>query len=183
MDIYIIGAGTLGRLIIDIVESDNKFNIAGFYDDGYPSVKDICGYEIIEKISDIDIQRAKNIVIGIGEPKYRKLFFEEKSAQGYEFPKLVHKSVILSKYCAIEEGVIIGPNSSVLNGSVIKKGTCILSHVNINQDVIVDPYCLIGAGSVIGNNTKLGEGCHIGLSSHIKLNQVIEPWTYYNSVL
>lgn len=182
MEINILGAGTLGRFIIDVVESNSQFKISGFFDDGYPGVRNICGYEIVGKVTDIDVHRVKNLIIGIGEPKYRKLIFEEKSTQGYKFPKLIHKSVILSKYCTIEEGVIIGPNSSVLSGSIIKKGTCILSHVNINQDVVIDPYCLIGAGVVIGNNAKIGEGCHIGLSNHIKLNQVLEPWIYYNNV-
>lgn len=180
MEVYIVGAGTLARFIIDIVESGNQFKISGFFDDGYPDIKNICGYEILGKFSDIDRHSVKNLTLGIGDPKFRKHFFEEKSAQGYRFPKLIHQSVILSKHCLIEDGVIIGPNSSVLNGSIIKKGSCILSHVNINQDIIIDPYCLIGAGVVIGNNAKIGEGAHLGLSTHIKLNQIIEPWTDYN---
>jgi len=182
MEIYIIGAGTLGRFIIDIVESTNQFRISGFFDDGYPEVKEICGYEIVGKINDMDIHRAKNLIIGIGEPQYRKRIYEEKSAQGYKFPTLIHKSAVLSKYCTIEDGVIVGPNSSILNGSIIRKGSCILSHVNINQDVVIEPYCLIGAGVVIGNNARIGEGCHVGLSNHIKLNQALEPWTCYNNL-
>ncbi len=180
MKIKIIGAGTLGRFIIDIVEAGDQFKIAGFFDDGYPEVKSICGYKIIGKSTDIDHHRITNLIIGIGDPKFRKIIFEEKLARGYKFPALIHQSAVLSKYCTIEDGVIIGPNSSVLSGSIIKQGTCILSHVNINQDVVIDPYCLIGAGAVIGNNARIGEGCHIGLSSHIKLNQVINPWTSYN---
>lgn len=179
MDIHIIGAGTLGRLIIDVVESDGNFRIAGFFDDGYPEKKEINGYKIIGKTTDIKMNDAKNLVIGIGEPKYRKSILEDKSAQGYNFPRIIHRSVVLSKHCTIEDGVLIGPNSSVLNGSIVKKGSCILSHVNINQDVIVNPYCLIAAGVVIGNNARIGEGCHIGLCSQIGLNQTIEPWIHY----
>lgn len=181
MEIFIIGAGTLGKFIIDIVESDKQYKISGFFDDGYPDTSSVDGYEIIGKISDIQKNRVNNLVIGIGEPKYRKKIIEEKSVLGYNFASVVHESVFVSKRCSIEDGVIIGPNSSVLAGSTIKRGACILSHVNINQNVTVCPYCLIGAGAIIGNNVQLGEGCHIGLASHIKLNQIIEPWTYYSS--
>ncbi|KAB2878377.1 hypothetical protein F9K33_13430 [bacterium] len=180
MNVYVLGGGTLARLIIDIIESLDEFKIAGFFDDGYPNSKDVLGYSILGQITDIDVKKTTNLVIGIGDPKYRKLIFEEKSAQGFHFPSLVHKSVIRSKYCTIENGVIIGPNSSVLSGSIIKQGSCVLSHVNINQDVVINPFCLIGAGSVIGNSAVLGEGCHIGLANHVNLNQLIDPWTYYN---
>ncbi|MBL7996099.1 hypothetical protein JNM05_12070 [bacterium] len=180
MNVYVLGGGSLARLIVDIIESLEEFNIAGFFDDGYPDSKDVLGYSILGKLADIDVKETTNLVIGIGDPKHRKLIFEEKSAQGFQFPTMIHKSVIRSKYCSIENGVIIGPNSSVLSGSIVKKGSCVLSHVNINQDAVINPFCLIGAGSVIGNNAVLGEGCHIGLASHIKLKQIIDPWTYYN---
>ena len=180
MEIYVIGAGTLGRLVVDIVESHNQFRIAGFFDDGYPELKSVYGYKVVGKIDNMETRRVRNLAIGLGEPKLRKLFFENRSALGYKIPKLVHHSAVLSKHCLIEDGVIIGPNSSVLSGSTIKKGSCILSHVNINQDVTVGPYCLVGAGAVVGNNARIGEGCHIGLAAHIELNQVVEPWSYIN---
>ena len=180
MKIYILGAGTLGKFIIDIVESQDSLEIGGVFDDGYPELKNVYGYRIVGKLNDVDSNAVTNLAIGIGEPKWRKKIFEENAAKGFQFPALIHKSVFLSKYCSVEEAVIIGPNSSVLGGSVVGRATCILSHVNINQDVVINPYCLIGAGVVVGNNAVLGEGCHIGLANHIKLKQAVEPWSYYN---
>jgi len=180
MKVYIIGAGTLGRLILEIIESHENDEVGGFYDDGYPELKQVLGYEVIGKIADTNILVGENLAIGIGEPKYRKQIFEEKSNQGFIFPPLIHSSAVISKYGTIEDGVIIGANSSVLNGSRVKKGSCILSHVNINQDVLIESFCLIGAGVTIGNNARLGEGCHIGMANHVMLKQIIEPWTYYN---
>lgn len=180
MTIYILGGGSLGSLLVDIIESQNTMKIAGIFDDGFPDLKQVFGYPIIGKMTDVNTIHSGNFAVGVGDPKWRKQTIEEKSARGFQFPALIHKSVILSKYCTIESGVIIGPNSSILSGSLVKKGSCILSHVNVNQDVVINPYCLIGAGTIIGNNAILGEGCHIGLASHIKLKQVIEPWTYYH---
>src|ERR1035437_6865268 len=181
MKIYILGAGTLGKFIIDIIESQDGLEIGGVFDDGYPESKNVCGYRIVGKLNDVDSNAVTNLAIGIGDPKWRKKIFEERTVQGFQFPALIHKDVSLSKYCTIENAAIIGPNSSVLGGSIVGRATCILSHVNINQDVIINPYCLIGAGVVVGNRAILGEGCHIALANHINLNETVEPWSYYNS--
>ena len=78
MKIYILGAGTLGRFIIDIIESQDGFEIGGVFDDGYPKLDNIYGYPIIGKLNDVDINIATNLAVGIGEPKWRKKIFEEK---------------------------------------------------------------------------------------------------------
>ncbi len=177
-NIFIIGAGTLGKLIVEIIESTNQYEVGGFYDDNFPNLLQVLNYPVLGKIQDLSNISSQFLALGIGEPKYRKSNLEELSGKGHRFPVLVHSSTILSKYCEIEEGVLIGPNSSVLTGSLIKKGACILSHVNINQDVKIESYCLIGAGVIIGNNAKLGEGSHIGLGQKVYLNEVIEAWSF-----
>jgi acetyltransferase-like isoleucine patch superfamily enzyme len=176
MKIYIIGAGTLCKFIIDIAESRGDIEIGGIFDDNFPALKNIYTYSVIGKLSDININFVTNLAIGIGDTRWRKRIFEERSAQGFVFPTLIHGNVVLSKHCFVDRGVIIGPNSSVLSGSNIGRAACILSHVNVNQDVTIGPYSLIGAGVVIGNNAVLGEGSHIGMSSHVKLNQRVESW-------
>ena len=180
MKVYILGAGTLGKFIVDIIESRNDFEVGGFFDDGYPELKYIYDYPIIGKLNDVDINLVESLAIGIGDPKWRKKIFEEKTAQGFQFPALIHKSVFLSNHCSVEEATIVGPNSSILSGSIVGRASCLLSHVNINQDVVVNPFCLVGAGVVVGNNAILGEGCHIGLANVIKLKQNVEPWSYFN---
>jgi len=177
--INIIGSGTLAKLIVDILDSSEEYQVGGFYSDDFPSLKEVLGYPVLGKIDEISTDKSQYLAIGIGEPKYRKMFYEKYSSLGINLPSIIHKSVFISRFCIVEPGVLIGPNSSVLNGSRICKASCLLSHVNINQDVVLNPYCLIAAGVVVGNNAVLGEGCHIGLGSYVKLKQTIPPWTNY----
>ena len=176
--VFIIGAGTLGKLIVEIIESTKEFEVGGFYDDNFPELQAVLNHPVLGRIRDISNSGQLVLAIGIGEPKYRKSILEELSGNGHNFPILAHSSAVLSKYCEIGEGVLIGPNSSVLTGTLVQKGTCILSHVNINQDVKIEPYCLIGAGVIIGNNARLGEGCHIGLGQRVFLNEEVEAWSF-----
>jgi NDP-sugar pyrophosphorylase family protein len=178
-EVAIIGGGSLGRLLVEIIESLPQYRIAGFIDDSYPSEKSIFEYSIIGRLADLDTLPSMLLAMGVGEPKDRKLIYDSQVANGHKFPPLVHSSAFLSKYASVADGVIVGPNSSILNNSIVAEGSCILSHVNINQDVIVNKFCLIGAGSIIGNNATLGEGSHISMASRIHLGSKIEPWTYY----
>lgn len=178
-EIFIIGAGTMGKLVAEIIECSEEYFVAGFYDDNHPDIIESLGYAVIGSLQDLDTASPRNLAIGIGDPQSRKLIFEKTVSRRNIFPSLIHPSVVMSKHARIADGVIIGPNSSVLNGSKINKGACILSHVNINQNIIVGAYSLIGAGAIIGNNATLGEGCHISMGSRIQLNSEIEPWTYY----
>lgn len=178
--ILILGSGTLGKLVVDILDSSNIYDVGGFYSDDYALTNSVLGYPVLGRLSDVNNIKTTKLAIGIGEPKFRKQLHEKLSTQGHVFPPIIHNNVVVSKYCDIAPGVIIGPNSSVLNGSRIGAAACLLSHVNINQDVVVEPYCLIAAGVVVGNSATLCEGCHIGLGSYIKLRQTVPPWTSYN---
>jgi acetyltransferase-like isoleucine patch superfamily enzyme len=179
MDIHILGGGLLARFVIEIVESTSNMNIAGIYDDGYPVRKKVLGYKILGKIDHLDYTKSLNLAVGIGDPKIRKKFIGGEHFKGCTFPSLVHKTALVSEYSQIGKGVIIGPFTSVLNGSRIGQGCCILSHSNINQDVIMEDFCLVGAGTLIGNGVHIGEGCHLGLGSKIHLNRKLEAWTHH----
>jgi len=176
--VFIVGAGTLGKLIVEIIESTTEFEVGGFYDNNFPELQSVLAYPVLGILGDLTNSGKLSLAIGIGDPKFRKLIFEALSAEGHHFPVLSHSSSVLSKYSLIEDGVLIGPNSSILTGSRVQKGTCILSHVNINQDVQIEPFCLIGAGVIIGNNAKLGETCHIGLGQRVYLNEEIAAGTF-----
>ncbi len=174
--IHIIGSGTLAKLIVEIIESNDHYEVGGFFSDDF--CDSVSGYPIIGKFSDTCNFKKLYLAIGIGEPKFRKVIFERELKNGHTFPPIIHSSVVKSRFSTIEQGVIIGPNSSILTGSVVKHGCCILSHVNINQDVQIEPFCLIGAGVIIGNNAKLGEACHIGLGQRVSLNEVVVAGTF-----
>ena len=74
----------------------------------------------------------------------------------------------------------MGPFTSILNNSRIGDGCCILSHVNINQSVVLEDFCLVGAGVLIGNGVSVGKGCHLSLGSKIPLNGRVKAWSYYD---
>lgn len=178
MTLHVLGGGTLGRFIADIAADCEGLTIAGFFDDRYPAVAEIGGIPVVGRFSDADPAVHRHIAIGVGEPKDRRRLFEQCCAAGFELPSVVHPSAVISRTATIADGVIIGPHSTVLSGSRIGSGCCLLSMVNVNHDITVQPWCLIGASVAIGNGATLEEGCHIAMGQVIRPAATVAAWSY-----
>jgi acetyltransferase EpsM len=181
MKIAVLGAGTLAEFIIEIAESLSDIRITGLYDDRYPNIATVCSVPVLGTISDLKSAETPHLMIGIGEPSIRKKMFFEKTKAGFLFPSLIHSSCVISPYTVIEDGVIIGPFSTVLSGSKIARGACLLSHVNVNHRVTIGAFALVAAGVVFGNGVTIGEGSHIGLGSVLNPKAIVGDWTYVSN--
>lgn len=176
MQVYIIGAGTLAKFVIDILESV-AIEIGGLYDDSYPVLKNVLCYPVLGKIRDV-LPDHKKLVIAIGEPKERKRLIGMFDVRGCSFPSIFHKTSFVSRHAKVKQGSIIGPACNILAESKVGKGVCMLASVNVNQNTEVGDYSLLGAGVNIGNNAVLNEGCHLGMSCVIPPNSVVKAWEY-----
>lgn len=178
MKLFILGAGTLGRFIADIVHDCADMRVSGFLDDRYPAMKEVGGIPVVGTFDDADPKVHSHIAIGVGEPRDRRRLFEKYSALGCSFPTIVHPNTVVSLNASIEDGVVIGPYSTVLSGSRIGRGCCLLSMVNINHDITLHPWCLVGAAAAVGNGAVLEEGCHIAMGRIVRPSETIAAWSY-----
>ncbi len=92
-------------------------------------------------------------------------------------PTIVHPSAVISSAASIADGVIIGPFATVLSGSRIDTGCCLLTQVNINHDTIVHPWCLIGAAVAVGSGATLEEGCPIAMGHVVRPGVTVAGWS------
>lgn len=173
MKLAIIGAGALAAFVLDIA-SRCSIEVVGQYDDRYPDLPESNGAPVLGRIA--DAPSGASLVLGIGAPKTRKLLFERLTSQGFNFPPIIDPSCVISPSAHIANGVIVGPLSTVLAGSLVMEGACLLSNVNVNQDVTVGAFALIGAGVIIGNGVRIGAGAHLGLACVIPLGGSVPEW-------
>ena len=175
MKIGIIGAGTLAAFILDIAARNASLEILGQFDDRFPEITSANGLPVLGRVD--DVPPGTPLALGIGAPAARKAIYERLRARGFTFPPVIDPSCVVSASARIAAGVILGPLSSVLAGSEILEGACLLSHVNVNQDVSIGAVALIGAGAIIGNHARIGTGAHVGLGCAIPLGGRVAEWT------
>jgi len=182
--LIIIGAGGLGKEVLEIVRSiRNGAHVVGFLDDD----KVLQGKEIAQGVRVIGYaQSAKNemddteYVIAVRDNKTKKLIANRSRVR---FATVIHSSAVVPMYLTsvdiiIGAGAVITEPSVKIGNHVYIGAGCIVSHdVVLSNFVRLDPRalvmggCVIGegalisAGAVVRSGMKVGAGATVGMGS------------------
>lgn len=151
--LIIIGAGGLGREVLDLVQFINKFDrqfqILGFSDDALPKGFKINGHEILGTLPACMQIPQVQFVIAIGNPSIRLKVYEQLRHHQKELVNLVHPTSQLSSFASTE------PNS----GLILFGNTFIGPNTKIGANVLIHTNTVIGHDSVIGSHTMVMQSC------------------------
>lgn len=152
--IILIGGGGHCKAVIDVIEAENKYRIAGIIDMPEKLGQKILNYKVIGNDNDIVkfAQQYELFFITIGHiktPELRIKLFEKVKKAGGKFP------------------VIISPNAYVSKHTKIDEGTIIMHNVVINADTTVGKNCIINNKALIEHDCKIGNHCHISTNAVI----------------
>jgi len=199
--IVIVGGGEFAHLIIDVIKKLDQYEILGYtdlVDKGLVLGTKYLGTDSV--LSDI-LKNHKNckavVAVGLIKISYvRNKVYEMLKELGFELPSIISKNAIL------QEDVIIGEGTCVLDHALINAGTRIGKCCIIGPGAIVEHHCTSGdfvtfatgaifaAGSTIGDNSILSIGaivvshknicsnCFIGAGS-VAINNISIEGTYY----
>lgn len=175
-DIVLIGGGGHCRSCIDVIESENKFVIAGIVDIKEKIGAKVLGYEIFGSDEDLPFlaSKYKNFLITVGQVGLsgkRKELFNAIKKNDVRFPVIVSPHAYVSKHAEIGEGIIIMHGAVVNAGAMIGKNCIINTASIIEHDSIIGDHCHISTGSIVNGECRIGEGSLIGSNSVI--NQCI----------
>lgn len=170
--ILVLGHGGHARSLIDILERENKYQIAGYVIND--NMIDGCmDYPVIGTDEDLEYlyrNGIRNAFLGIGylgKSDLRERLYVKLKNIGFHMPIVCDPSAIVSKHIKIEEGSFIG------KGAIINSGVTIGKMCIINSGAIVEHDCQIGEFSHISVGSVLCGGVHIGRASFVGANSTI----------
>lgn len=198
--VIIIGSGSHGVVIADIILSGNKFKLLGFSerDDVFKSLpskkrqvtKDLwfpiyADSEVFQREYSGDQML---FVLGIGQEliKARARIAVQLKEKGFSFCSITHHSSIIATSATIDEGVV------VMAGAVINPFVKIGNHVVVNTGATIDHDCIIDdnsfiqpgahlAGQVcVGKNTIIGIGSAVKERIKIGNNSIVGGGAFVN---
>jgi|ERR1017187_259808 sugar O-acyltransferase (sialic acid O-acetyltransferase NeuD family) len=172
--IAIYGAGSFGRevfvLIMQINESQEDWELIGFFDDNLSTEDKVHSLPVIGNIDTLNAySEPLNVIIAIGNPVIRKRIVSKIKNPLISFPVLVHPSVQLAPY----QNISIGEGSLIAAGNILTVDITIGRHVLLNiactcgHDVVfgdfasIMPNCIIFGPSVIGEESFIATGAAI----------------------
>jgi sugar O-acyltransferase (sialic acid O-acetyltransferase NeuD family) len=190
-ELLLIGGGGHCKSIIDVIEEEGNFSIAGIIDKSDLLGKTVLGYPIIGNDLDLN-QLAKKftyalVTVGqIKSPNLRIKLFKKAKELGFILPSIVSPRAYVSKHATIGDGTVImhyalvnanariGKNCIVNTKSLVEHDALVEDNCHLSTNTIINGGVVVGQGSFVGSNSTTKEGIKIDENSFIKAGSVIQ---------
>src|SRR5438445_8268406 len=169
----VFGAGRHAKVVLDVLERTGRYVVVGLLDNSrelYGTVR--WGQKVLggqDQFGTLLAKGVNRLIVALGDNRERQSVFDEAVKAGFELVSAVHPSVQLGR------GVIIGPGSLLVAGTVVNVDAQIGANVIINTGATVDHDCGIGAHVHISPGVHLAGNVTIGDLTHIGIGAVVLP--------
>ena len=171
--IVIFGGSGHAKAIVDIIESNNNFELIGFIDKLIPQESIILNYRVIGDESLLSKLMYKynfnKGVVGIGDNFVRSKVVDvvKKIAPDFQFINCIHHSAALSNHCKFGVGNVVMPGVSI-NASTIISDHCILNtNSSLDHDCHMKSFSSLAPNSAVGGNCSIGQFSYVGIGASV----------------
>ena len=178
-DILLIGGGGHCKSVIDVIEQEGRFNIAGIVERPDFLETDVLGYQIIGNDSDLGdlAKKYEYALITVGQiksPSLRIKLFDLATKAGFTLPNIISPNAYVSKHSSIGKGVVVMHNAIVNTNASIGDNCIINSKALIEHDCLISKNCHISTNATINGGVTVESGCFIGSSATTKESITID---------
>lgn len=191
--LILVGGGAFARELInwveDLVDLGKSIPVSGFLDED-PKALEKFGYltSYIGTTSAYKPLSGDQLLMAIGDPKSKKILYEELKSKGASFFKLIHPSAVIARTANLGEGVVVCPqafisanakvgtlcaingNASVGHDVQLGSFSTLSSHVDLTGWVQIEECAFFGSGSRVLPKVKIGSGARIGAGAVVIRN-------------
>lgn len=170
--LILIGGGGHCAACIDVIEQENKFEIAGIVDKNADSGM-LLGYPILGGDDDLDALRSNYdyalVTVGqIKSPSIRIRLFEYARSLGYTLPTVISPRAYVSKHALTAEGTIIMHDVLVNARAAIGRNCIINTKSLVEHDAVIEDNCHISTGAIINGGAMVRQGTFVGSNAVTK---------------
>ncbi len=172
--VLIVGSSGHSKVIIDIFEKEEKYEIIGLLDAYRKIGEETLGYKVVGKEDDLKelLNEYPNtkIFIAIGDNWIRKKVSEKILAiiPNIEFATTIHPSAQIGKNVTIGKGVAIMAGSVINSATQIGDFTIINTKASIDHDSKMFDFSSLAPNSTTGGNVSIGNYSAISIGATIK---------------
>ena len=166
-EILLIGGGGHCKSVIDVIEQEGQFQIAGIIDKAELFGTNVLGYPVIGNDLDLESLAKKHayalITIGqIKSPNQRIKLFELAKKAGFIIPSILSPRAYISKHAFIGDGTVV-MHDALINARASIGNNCIInSKALIEHDSVIREHCHISTSATINGGVVVESGCFIG---------------------
>jgi sugar O-acyltransferase (sialic acid O-acetyltransferase NeuD family) len=165
--IILIGGGGHCKSCIDVIEHEDRFEIAGIVDIPEKNHHGVLGYPVIGSDSDL-VKLTKtfpNVLITLGQiksPNRRMYLFNMIKQMGARFPVIQSPLAYVSSHAQVAEGTIVMHYALINAGASVGRNCIINTKALVEHDAVIEDHCHISTGAVVNGGVKIGSGSFFG---------------------
>lgn len=170
--LILIGGGGHCASCIDVIEQEDKFEIAGIVDND-SGRESLLGYPIVG--SDDDLRKLRSeydyalITVGqIKSPVIRIRLVEYAKSLGFVFPTIISPRAYVSRHALIGEGTIVMHDALVNSRATIGCNCIVNSKALVEHDAVVEDNCHISTGAIVNGGAIVRHGVFVGSNAVTK---------------
>ncbi len=171
--IILLGGGGHCRSVIDVIEQEERFEIAGIIDRKELIGKDVLDYKIIGTDDDLRSLREKYtyafVTVGqIRSNLVRVKLFKLLKELDFKLPTIISPLSYVSRYAMIGEATVV-MHHALINANAKVGSNCIINtKALIEHDAVVEDHTHISTGAIINGGTKVKANSFVGSSAVTK---------------
>ena len=166
--ILLIGGGGHCKSVIDVVEAEGRFQIAGIIDNPALRGLKVLGYEFIGSDEDLEemSKQYQYALVSVGHvksPEIRVALYQQLKTHGFTLP------------------AIISPRAYVAKSAFVDEGSIVMHDVLLNSSVEIGRNCIINTKALVEHDAKVGNHCHISTAATLNGSVVVEDKSFVGS--
>jgi sugar O-acyltransferase (sialic acid O-acetyltransferase NeuD family) len=184
-NIVIIGSSGHAKVIIDIVQKEGKYKIAGLLDRYRKVDEQTMGYPVLGKEEDLteltNLHSLKGTIVAIGDNFIRSNVAARVRAICPDLPfvNAIHPKASIATNVSIGEGTVLMAGVSVNPCCTVGRFCILNTNSSLDHDSTMEDFASLAPGATTGGNCRIGEysaisigavlihGVHIGEQSVI----------------
>lgn len=169
-NIILIGGGGHCRSVIDVIEQQGTYKIAGIVDIASKIGSEVLGYRVIAKDEELPllVKEYEDFCITIGHTTNRSL---RKELYLVLMGLNANLPVIKSPHAYVAKSALIKAGSVIMHHSIVNSnthlGVCTIANTGciIEHDVEIGNHCHIGPGTILNGGCTVEDDCFVGSNS------------------
>ncbi|HEY9870016.1 MAG TPA: acetyltransferase [Candidatus Obscuribacterales bacterium] len=164
--IVIIGAGGHGKVVLDAILKEGRFQVLSFVDEAGAEGDSFCGLPVSPTM---DGFVEPWFVVAVGDNRARRRLFLQARERGWRAAAIIHPSAIIAG------DVTIGGGTVVLAGVVVNPATVIDTNCIINTAATIDHDCVISSDVHVAPGCRLAGEVTIGQGTFLGIGTIVIP--------
>ena len=151
--LIVFGAGGHAKVVVDIIEQQGEYEIAGLVDDD-PKHRgqQFFGYPVLGTRADLPAlisAHLRHAIVTIGDNPARAAVAAHLNQLGWHFASAVH------------------PRASIGRGAQIEPGSVVMAGCVVNADAFLGEHVIINTGATVDHDCRIGDGVHVAPGCHL----------------